>query len=117
MAEISQQHRSGMDALKWDNQGLMPVIVQDAQTHAVLTLAYANAEALHLTQTTGESWFWSRSRQELWHKGATSGHIQKVVEIRTDCDGDALLYLVNPVGPACHTGAVSCFYTILENVE
>ncbi len=96
--------------LKWDSTGLIPVIVQDAGTHEVLMLAWMNAESLQRTSESGETWFWSRSRQELWHKGETSGNTQKVVEIRYDCDGDTLLVLVDPSGPACHTGAVSCFY-------
>lgn len=77
-------------------------------------LAYMDAESLQKTLESGETWFWSRSRQELWHKGATSGNTQKVVEIRYDCDGDTLLMLVEPAGPACHTGAVSCFYRALH---
>ncbi|GAB4539713.1 MAG: hypothetical protein Kow0063_28810 [Anaerolineae bacterium] len=96
--------------LKWDGRGLIPAIVQDAETGQVLTLAYMNAQALRLTLETGETWFWSRSRQELWHKGATSGNTQRVVEVRYDCDADALLVRVVPAGPACHTGEVSCFY-------
>ena len=88
---------------------LTPVIVQDAETNRVLMLAYANEEAVRLTRETGEAWFWSRSRAELWHKGATSGNTMAVEEIRDDCDGDALLYRVHPHGPACHTGAESCF--------
>jgi len=98
---------------KFDDRGLIPAIVQDAQTHQVLTLAYMNAESLRLTLQTGETHFWSRSRQELWHKGATSGNIQKVVEMTLDCDLDALLVRVIPAGPACHTGAVSCFFNPL----
>ena len=88
---------------------LTPVIVQDAETNRVLMLAYANEEAVRLTREMGEAWFWSRSRGELWHKGATSGNTMAVEEIRDDCDGDALLYRVHPHGPACHTGAESCF--------
>jgi phosphoribosyl-ATP pyrophosphohydrolase/phosphoribosyl-AMP cyclohydrolase len=88
---------------------LTPVIVQDAETNAVLMLAYANEEAVRRTRETGEAWFWSRSRGELWHKGATSGNTMAVEEIRDDCDGDAILYRVHPSGPACHTGAESCF--------
>jgi phosphoribosyl-ATP pyrophosphohydrolase/phosphoribosyl-AMP cyclohydrolase len=88
---------------------LTPVIVQDAASGHVLMLAYADEEAVRRTRETGEAWFWSRSRQELWHKGATSGHTLAVEEIRDDCDGDALLYRVRPSGPACHTGAESCF--------
>ena len=96
--------------IKFDSNGLVPVIVQDAETNEVLTLAYMNAEALRLTLESGETWFWSRSRRELWHKGATSGNIQRVVEIRVDCDADALLVKVLPAGPACHTGNRTCFY-------
>lgn len=89
--------------------GLLPVVVQDVADGAVLMLAWANAEALEATERTGEAHFWSRTRNELWRKGATSGNVLPVVEIATDCDRDALLYLVRPAGPACHTGARSCF--------
>ena len=99
--------------LRFDDRGLIAAVVQDAATGEVLMVAWMNDEALHLTQTTGEPHFWSRSRGELWHKGATSGNVQRVREIRYDCDGDALLLLVEPVGPACHTGAMSCFYRTL----
>ncbi len=103
-------------SLKFDPNGLIPAIVQDAATKDVLTLAYMNAESLQKTIQTGETRFYSRSRQELWHKGGTSGNTQKVTEIRYDCDADALLVLVQPAGPACHTGAQSCFYrTLPEN--
>jgi phosphoribosyl-AMP cyclohydrolase / phosphoribosyl-ATP pyrophosphohydrolase len=95
--------------IKWDAQGLVAAIVQDASTLEVLTLAYMNKESLGKTLETGETWFWSRSRQELWHKGATSGNTQQIVQLKYDCDGDALLLLVNRKGPACHTGAESCF--------
>lgn len=105
--------RQQMVNLKWDGRGLIPAIVQDVETGEVLMLAYMNAESLGLTLETGETWFWSRSRGELWHKGATSGNAQRVVEIRYDCDGDTLLVRVTPAGPACHTGAVSCFYQVL----
>jgi phosphoribosyl-ATP pyrophosphohydrolase/phosphoribosyl-AMP cyclohydrolase len=88
---------------------LTPAIVQDAADGRVLMLAWMDAEALKLTRETGEAWFWSRSRQELWHKGATSGNTLAVEEIRDDCDGDALLLRVRPAGPACHTGSRSCF--------
>jgi phosphoribosyl-AMP cyclohydrolase / phosphoribosyl-ATP pyrophosphohydrolase len=88
---------------------LTPVVVQDADSDAVLMLAYADEEALRRTRESGEAWFWSRSRRELWRKGATSGNTLAVVEIRDDCDGDALLYRVRPAGPVCHTGAESCF--------
>lgn len=96
--------------IQFDAQGLVPTIVQDAQTKEVLTLAYMNEESYNKTLETGETWFYSRSRQELWHKGATSGHTQKVVAMRADCDSDALVVEVLPDGPACHTGATSCFY-------
>jgi phosphoribosyl-AMP cyclohydrolase / phosphoribosyl-ATP pyrophosphohydrolase len=88
---------------------LTPVIVQDAETNRVLMLAYADDEALRRSRESGEAWFWSRSRAELWHKGATSGNTLAIEEIRDDCDGDAILYRVRPNGPACHTGAESCF--------
>ncbi len=102
------------DLIRWDERGLVPAIVQDAHTGQVLTLAYMNEAALRQTLATGETWFWSRSRKRLWHKGETSGNIQRVVEIAVDCDGDALLLRVEPAGPACHTGAVTCFYRRLE---
>jgi phosphoribosyl-ATP pyrophosphohydrolase/phosphoribosyl-AMP cyclohydrolase len=89
---------------------LLPCIVQDARTGEVLTLAYMNDEALRRTRETGEMWFWSRSREELWHKGATSGNVQRVKELRFDCDDDAILALVEPAGPACHTGERTCFH-------
>src|SRR5829696_5918761 len=95
--------------VRFDERGLVPAVVQDARTREVLTLAYMNEESLRRTLAEGETWFWSRSRSELWHKGATSGHTQRVVEVRPDCDSDALVVLVEPRGPACHTGAVSCF--------
>jgi phosphoribosyl-AMP cyclohydrolase len=101
-------------SLKFDANGLIPTIVQDSQSLEVLMLAWMNADSLQRTLDTGETWFWSRSRQELWHKGTTSGNTQKVVEIRYDCDSDTLLVLVEPAGPACHTGATSCFYRKLE---
>jgi phosphoribosyl-ATP pyrophosphohydrolase/phosphoribosyl-AMP cyclohydrolase len=88
---------------------LVPAVVQDAHTREVLTLAYMNEESLARTIETGETWFWSRSRNELWHKGATSGNTQRVVSVTSDCDNDAIIVLVEPAGPACHTGARSCF--------
>ena len=97
-----------MNDLKFTD-GLIPAIVRDARTGAVLTLAYMNEESLRKTRETGETWFWSRSRNELWHKGATSGNTQRVVHIAPDCDRDALVVSVEPNGPACHTGAQSCF--------
>lgn len=96
--------------LKYDAQGLVPVVIQDWRTGEVLTVAYANEEALARTRETGELHLWSRSRNELWHKGATSGNVQKVRALRTDCDSDALLALVEPAGPACHTGERTCFH-------
>jgi phosphoribosyl-AMP cyclohydrolase / phosphoribosyl-ATP pyrophosphohydrolase len=96
--------------IAFDERGLVPCVMQDWHTGEVLTLAYMNAEALRLTRETGEMHFFSRSRQEIWHKGATSGHPQAVKAIRYDCDGDALLALVAPAGPACHTGERSCFH-------
>lgn len=100
--------------IQFDERGVIPAIVQDARTGAVLTLAYMNSESLGKTLATRETWFWSRSRSELWHKGATSGNIQRVVEVRQDCDGDALVVLVEPAGPACHTGKRSCFHRDIE---
>jgi phosphoribosyl-ATP pyrophosphohydrolase/phosphoribosyl-AMP cyclohydrolase len=95
--------------MKFDDNGLIPAIVRDARDGRVLTLAYMNRESLERTRETGETWFWSRSRAELWHKGATSGNTQRVVHIAEDCDQDALLVSVIPTGPACHTGQPSCF--------
>ncbi len=106
-----------MDDLRFDEQGLMPAIVQDARTGQVLMLAYMNREALERTLATGETHFWSRSRNTLWHKGATSGNTQRVVEIRVDCDNDTLLVLVEPRGPACHTGHTACFYRTFPQGE
>ena len=97
--------------INYDAQGLVPVVIQDWSSGEVLTLAYANAEAVARTRETGELHLWSRSRGELWHKGATSGHTQAVKALRVDCDGDALLALVEPAGPACHTGERTCFFT------
>lgn len=103
---------SSFAQLKFDSQGLVPAIVQDAQSGQVLMLAYMNAEALQRTLESGETHFWSRSRNALWHKGETSGNVQQVLEIRSDCDGDALLVRVIPAGPACHTGEFSCFFQV-----
>ena len=103
-----------MEDLKFDSNGLIPAVIQDATTKEVLMVAWMNAEALNKTLSSAETWFWSRSRQELWHKGGTSGNIQKVDQIRYDCDADTLLILVNPAGPACHTGEYSCFYRNLS---
>jgi phosphoribosyl-ATP pyrophosphohydrolase/phosphoribosyl-AMP cyclohydrolase len=100
--------------LKFDERGLLPAIVQDASSGQVLMLAYMNRAAFEATLRTGEAHFWSRSRQELWHKGATSGNVQQVVDLWLDCDGDTILVRVHPAGPACHTGSVSCFFTQIE---
>src|SRR6266699_1649838 len=106
-----------LNQIQFDRNGLVPAIVQDAHTREVLTLAYMNADSLQRTLETRETWFWSRSRSELWHKGATSGNTQRVVEIRQDCDSDALVVLVEPAGPACHTGKRSCFYRGIDGEE
>jgi len=102
------------EALHWDANGLLPAVIQDANTLQVLMVAWMNRESLHHTLYEGEVWLWSRSRGELWHKGATSGNVQAVREIRVDCDADTLLVLVDPAGPACHTGATSCFYRAMR---
>ena len=99
------------DEIRFDERGLIPAVVQNAATLEVLTLAYMNRESLARTLETKQTWFWSRSRNELWHKGATSGNTQEVVNLALDCDSDAIIVLVKPAGPACHTGAVSCFDT------
>ncbi len=104
-------------SLKFDKNGLIPAIVQDAATGQVLTLAYMNEESLRITLREGRTCFWSRSRGVLWRKGETSGNVQKVKEIRPDCDADALLVLVEPAGPACHKGTVSCFSDVLFQDE
>jgi phosphoribosyl-AMP cyclohydrolase / phosphoribosyl-ATP pyrophosphohydrolase len=100
--------------VRFDEKGLVPCVMQDARSGEVLTLAYMNEESLLLTLETREIHLYSRSRREIWHKGATSGNVQRVRQIRYDCDGDALVALVDPVGPACHTGERSCFYRDLE---
>lgn len=102
------------ERLKFDDRGLITAVVQDASTKEVLMVAWMNAEALRLTKETGQTHFWSRSRQELWHKGGTSGNVQTVRRIHIDCDRDTLLVQVDPAGPACHTGNTSCFFTPLE---
>jgi phosphoribosyl-ATP pyrophosphohydrolase/phosphoribosyl-AMP cyclohydrolase len=103
--------------LKFDERGLIPAIVQDAHTREVLTLAYMNEESLRRTLETKETWFWSRSRSELWHKGETSGNTQRVLGVRVDCDYDSLVIMVEPQGAACHTGARSCFHHQVEGSE
>ena len=106
-----------IDELRFDERGLIPAIVQDAATGQVLTLAYMNRESLLITLREGRTCFWSRSRNTLWRKGETSGNVQKVKEIRPDCDADALLVLVEPAGPACHKGTTSCFTDVMFQDE
>jgi len=103
-----------LSEIKYDVNGLVPAIVQDVFTKEVLMMAWMNAESLRLTLEYDEAAFWSRSRQEIWHKGATSGNVQRVVEVRVDCDADTLLVLVEPAGPACHTGERTCFYRSMK---
>src|SRR3989304_3101843 len=103
--------------LKFDDRGLIPAIVQDATTGEVLMFAFMNTESLRRTLESGHAWFWSRSRQELWHKGATSGNTLAVREVWKDCDEDVLLLKVDPAGPACHTGERSCFYRALDAAD
>ncbi|MDM8300373.1 phosphoribosyl-AMP cyclohydrolase [Collinsella tanakaei] len=102
-----------IDKLKFDAQGLIPCVVQQYDTGEVLMVAWMNAESVRLTLKTGTTWFWSRSRQELWNKGATSGNMQQLHELRVDCDADTLLALVDSPGPACHTGNRTCFFRTL----
>ena len=102
------------DEIRFDEHGLVAAVVQDVQTSEVLTLAYMNEESLRRTIETGETWFWSRSRAQLWHKGETSGNTQRVVSVTVDCDGDALRILVLPNGPACHKGEMSCFHNLIH---
>ena len=104
-------------SVRYNEQGLVPAVVQDYQTKQVLMMAWMNEEALQLTQTTGSATFWSRSRKKLWRKGETSGNTLSVREIWIDCDGDTLLLLVDPAGPACHTGNISCFYRSMEELN
>jgi len=107
--------RKNIETLKFDANGLIPAICQDDKTGEVVMVAWMNTEALELTHTSGQAHFWSRSRQELWHKGATSGNFLNVTDIWVDCDADTLLLKVNPDGPACHTGKRSCFFRKLGN--
>src|SRR3982074_2703043 len=106
-----------IEALKFDEHGLIPAIVQDANTREVLTLAYMNAEVLARTLTTKETWFWSRSRNALWHKGESSGNTQRLIDLFLDCDQDALVVLVEPAGPACHTRERTCFHNAIESAS
>ncbi|USB33449.1 bifunctional phosphoribosyl-AMP cyclohydrolase/phosphoribosyl-ATP diphosphatase HisIE [Paenibacillus sp. YPG26] len=105
------------EVIKWDAQGLVPAVVQDADSKDVLMVAYMNSESLQKSIVTGDTWFWSRSREELWHKGATSGNTQRITDLRYDCDGDTLLVLVRRSGPACHTGEDNCFYRSAAGVQ
>ncbi|CAM4293081.1 bifunctional phosphoribosyl-AMP cyclohydrolase/phosphoribosyl-ATP diphosphatase HisIE [Paenibacillus alkaliterrae] len=106
-----------LSKIKWDDAGLVPAIVQDAQSKEVLMMAYMNKESLQLSVKNGVTWFWSRSRNELWNKGATSGHTQRIVSMAYDCDGDTLLVKVEQKGPACHTGRYSCFFNPIEVID
>ena len=106
-----------LDEVRFDERGLIPAIVQNAKTLEVLTLAYMNQDSLARTIETGQTWFWSRSRNELWHKGETSGNTQQVVSLALDCDRDAIVVLVDPAGPACHTGATSCFGVAADSID
>jgi phosphoribosyl-ATP pyrophosphohydrolase/phosphoribosyl-AMP cyclohydrolase len=105
------------DQITYNDRGLVPVVAQDARTGEVLMLAWANAEALRLTQETGRAHYWSRSRGAMWAKGQTSGHVQEVVDVRVDCDADSVLYRVRQTGPACHTGERGCFYRAVDGAE
>lgn len=109
--------RKSMFDLKFDENGLIPCVVQDIKTNQVLMVAYMNQESPRLTIETGETWFWSRTRQELWHKGATSGNIQKAREIYKNCEDNSLLILVEQIGNACHTGNKTCFYRLLKRIK
>ncbi len=102
-----------INQVKFDDKGLVPVVTQDIKTNAVLMVAYMNAESLQKTLESGDMWYYSRSRQQLWRKGETSGHVQKLHELKMDCDGDTLLAMVSQEGPACHTGRYSCFFESL----
>ena len=113
-ADSGTSQSSLLASLVYNDAGLIPAILQDASTGQVLMLGWMNAESLRRTLDIGEVVFWSRSRQEIWHKGATSGNTQRVVELRADCDGDTLLVLVEPAGPACHTGEISCFFQTIR---
>lgn len=106
--------RFKIDDLRFDERGLITAVIQHHTTRQILMVAWMSREALEQTQETGEAHFWSRSRQELWHKGGTSGNVQYIRDIHVDCDGDTLLLLVEPAGPACHTGETSCFFRRLE---
>jgi phosphoribosyl-AMP cyclohydrolase len=108
---------SGLADVLYDDRGLVPAVVQQHDTGEVLMVAWMNAESLRRTLESGSTWFWSRSRREFWNKGATSGNVQHVKEVRYDCDGDTLLVLVDAAGPACHTGERTCFYRTIDPSE
>ena len=114
--KIEADSYAAIKAIRWNAEGLAPAIVQDATTREVLMMAFMNAASLRRTLELGQAVFWSRRRAELWHKGATSGNTQRIVEIRIDCDADTLLLLVEPAGPACHTLAKSCFFRDLRQL-
>ena len=103
----------GIESVRFDERGLVPAVIQESKSGKVLMVAYMNKESLAITVETGETWFYSRSRQELWHKGAVSGHRQRVIAASVDCDGDTLLFQVEQTGAACHTGAKSCFFNTI----
>ena len=107
---------TNFENLRFSKGGLIPTVTQNAESGEVLMVAWSSSDSLQRTIQSRQAWFWSRSRQALWHKGATSGNFLDIVEIRVDCDQDTLLFRVNPVGPACHTGQVSCFYRDLEEI-
>lgn len=108
--EIAQSRQEAVAGIRWNEAGLLPAVIQDARTLEVLMFAYMNPESLERSLASGQTWFWSRSRSELWHKGGTSGNTQAITSIHYDCDSDTLLVKVVPEGPACHTGENSCFY-------
>ena len=114
---MARRMNSWIDSLRWSPEGLVPAIVQDSATGEVLMMAWMNREALERTYATGQTHFYSRSRRALWHKGATSGSLFHVQDIRVDCDGDALLLQINPAGPACHTGERTCFFRALAGAQ
>ncbi|MFW5748770.1 MAG: phosphoribosyl-AMP cyclohydrolase [Chloroflexota bacterium] len=114
-APFTPLDEAAIAALRWDASGLIPAVVQDHNTGAVLMVAYMNVEALRHTLTSGDAVFWSRSRQALWRKGETSGNVQRVRAIYVDCDADTLLLQVDPAGPACHTGEATCFFRTLDD--
>ena len=114
LGDVAALRDTLFDQIKWNDRGLVPAIVQDTNSGDVLMMAYMNRESLRRSLDTHQTWFWSRSRKCLWHKGETSGHTQRIHEIRYDCDGDTLLVRVEQEGVACHTGAWSCFYRILK---